>query len=247
MSTDIDLNDTNVLRKDQLKKTGEEYSVVLLSAKNIDQILSLQDIAFANLKGQESMFLANNKDRNFFEKHFANGNQVIGIVHDGRLIAQAIIVNPTKANPTTGMAIDIDQPLNKIAVMQGAIVDPAYRGNNLQGVLVDERMAVSKKNGRTEIYSEVALNNSFSWSVLLKKGLEIEATGKSPYTGADVYVMHGHLPALRRDFAASAPRAVVPQSDVPKQEKLLKEGYKGVEFDKTKSTITFARPAPGRP
>src|ERR1700722_14739448 len=95
---DIDLRDTKVLGTNRLEKTGEEYSLVLLSAKNIDQILALEDVAFANLSAEEQTYLLR-KDRDFFEKHFAAGNDVLGIIHKGRLAAQSVIVNPTPARP----------------------------------------------------------------------------------------------------------------------------------------------------
>ena len=41
MSIDIDLQDTTVLATDRLKTTGEEYALVLLSEKHIDQVHAL--------------------------------------------------------------------------------------------------------------------------------------------------------------------------------------------------------------
>ncbi len=244
MATDINLIDITVLRTDRLEKTGEQYALVSLSAQNIDQILALKDIAFDNLGAGEKTYLADNKDRDFFESHFAVGNEVLGIVHDGHLIAQAIIVNPTPANPETGLAIEVDAPIDSIAVLQGAIVHPDYRGNHLQGVLVDERIAMAERNGRTEIFSEVALNNSFSWFVLMKKGLHIESTGISPHTGAEVYVMRGKPPALHLTFNGSAEdKRQCPQLDIAQQKDLLAAGYKGTGFDPAGKTLTFQRPA----
>ncbi len=247
MGTDIGLHDIKILKTGRLEKTGEEYSLAQLSARNIDQVLALQDVAFAHLTGEENVYLAA-KDRGFFEKHFDAGNEVLGIVHNNRLIAQAIIVNPTPARPHTGIDMQIDAPLETIAVLQGAIVDPAYRGNSLQGVLVDERLALSAKNGRTEIFSEVALSNSFSWSVLLQKGLHIACTGISPYTGAEVYVLRGRITSPDARFDENTGKetcareiTVCPQADVARQKQLLAAGYKGTRFDRINRTITFQR------
>jgi len=244
MDTEIDLNGTEVLRTGQLKKIHEEYSVVALSARHIDQILALKEVAFAHLRDGEQVYLANNKDRIFFEEHFSAGDAVIGIVHNGRLIAQGIIVNPTPARPETGIAIEMDVPIETVAVLQGAIVHPDYRGNNLQAVLIDERIDVSVRNGRMEIFSEVALGNSFSWGVLMKKGLHIESTGISPYTGAEVYVLRGHISRLRQPRKLRAKDSCAcPLTDVEQQKELLAAGYKGTQFDPAEKIITFERAA----
>jgi hypothetical protein len=244
MDTGIDLNETAVHRTGRLKKTGEEYLLVSLSAQHIDQILALKELAFAHLGERERVYLANNKDRVFFEDHFSAGNAVIGIVHDSRLIAQAIIVNPTAARPETGIDIEMDVPIETVAVLQGAIVHPDYRGNNLQAVLVDERIAVSERNGRTEVFAEVALGNSFSWGVLMQKGLHIESTGISPYTGAEVYVLRGHVPSLRGQRQGAVNDCIVCQlTDVDQQKELLAAGYRGTRFNADEKTLTFERAA----
>lgn len=242
MGTTINLSDTNALKTGRFKKTGEEYSLVLLAASHIDHILGLQNIAFSHLTENEKFYLAN-KDRNFFENHFAVGNETLGIVHKGHLIAQAIIVNPTQASPKTGIDLEIDVPLETVAVLQGAIVHPDYRGNQLQGVLIEERLAVSQKNGRMEILSEVAIGNSFSWSALLRKGLHIESIGQSPFTGAEVYVLRAHLASLGKLLKSGGTKVVCAQTDLAKQKELLANGYKGATYDPVHRTITFQRPA----
>ena len=174
-----DLHNTEVLKTGRLKKTGEEYTVVSLSSQHIDQILALRESVYSNLDEAEKFYLAA-KDRSFFEGHFSVGNEAIGIVHAGRLIAQALVVYPTAECPETGLGVPIDEPLDMVTVLQGAIVDPAFRGNSLQGVMIDERLAMAERRGRSEVYTQVALGNLPSWSSLLKKGMHMENIGISP-------------------------------------------------------------------
>lgn len=242
MGSTINLSDASALKTGRFKKTGEEYSLVSLAAGHIDHILGLQDVAFSHLTENEKFYLAN-KDRSFFENHFAVGNETLGIVHKGRLIAQAIIVNPTQASPKTGIDLEIDVPLETVAVLQGAIVHPDYRGNQLQGILIEERLAVSRKNGRMDILSEVAIGNSFSWSVLLQKGLHIESVGHSPFTGAEVYVLRGHLASLGKLSNNGGMKVICARTNLTKQKELLADGYKGTTYDPVNRTITFQRPA----
>ena len=242
----IDLHSIEVLKTGRLKKTGEEYAVVSLSSQNIDQILALREAVYSRLDEGEKVYLAA-KDRAFFEWHFAMGNEALGIVHANRLVAQALIVYPTADCPETGIGMQIEEPLDTVSVLQGAIVDPAYRGNSLQGVMIDERLAMAERKGRREVYTQVALGNLPSWSVLLKKGMYIKNIGTSQYTGADVYVMHCYASSVRSDFNNDAVK-LCPQDYIGEQKELFATGYKGTGFDPAEKTITFqrtTRQAPG--
>jgi hypothetical protein len=242
MNTAIDLRETTVLATNRLRKTGEEYSLVFLSARHIGQILALQETGFAELAADERHYLIK-KDRAFFEKHFAAGNNMLGVVHDNKLVAQSIIVNPTAAHPKTGMTdIQLKMPVDTITILQGVIVDPACRGNNLMGVMVDTWLAEAEKAGRTEVISECAVENLFSWFVFLKKGLHIESIGRDPADGTGVYHLHGRLPSLSEAFNQSAKKsAACAQTDMKQQKKLLAKGYKGTAFDPDKGTLEFRR------
>jgi hypothetical protein len=238
---DLSITDVTTLETGHLLKTGEEYSLVRLSATNIDQILALQDIAFANLTKDQGDYLLR-KDRDFFTNHFAAGGDMLGIVHNGNLIAQSIIVNPTKEHPKTGMGLQPDKALRKLTILQGVIVDPTYRGNRLMETMVDAWMRVSVKNGRSEALAEVMPGNLYSWGVFLNKGMHIEAIGIDPADNTEVYNLHAHLP-LHRIFKHSA-KTKIPsaQTDIDAQKELLKHGYKGAKFDREGGHIVFRLP-----
>ena len=241
-ATTLSITDIKTLETGHLKKTGEEYSLVLLSDKNIDQILALEDIAFASLSPEEEAYLLK-KDRNFFKQHFATGNAMLGIVHEGKLIAQSVIVNPTPAHPKIGMEMPLKVPVSSLTVLQGVIVDPAYQGNNLMGVMTDAWLTMSEKNGRTEALAEVMPGNLYSWSVFLRKGMHIESISVNPIDNVEVYNIHGHLPSLSKVFNDSARKSkICARNDLAAQKKLIADGYKGVKLDATKAHMEFRRP-----
>ena len=221
-ATDIDLHDITAISTGRLEKTGAAYSLVLLSPENVGQILALEAIALASLPQAERAYLAM-KDRAFFESHFAAGNDVLGVIHDGRLIAQSIVVNPTADHPETGLAENarIDTPIDKATVLQGVAVDPAYRGNRLMEAMVDAWMVQAEKQGRTEARAAVATGNEASWSVFVKKGMSIETTGISPYTASEVFILRGRLSGdfnsktNARPQAAAVQRAAQPSRSRP--------------------------------
>lgn len=247
MTTAIDLSTTQFLKNGTLPKTGSDYALVFLGPAHIGQILALQDIAFADLSPAEEGFLLK-KEGGFFQDHFAHGGAMLGIVADGKLVAQSAIVKPTAQHPKHGM---VDMPEiagvapEKISVQQNVIVDPAYRGNNLMGVMVVEWLAESQKAGRTEVISEVAVDNVYSWYPYLKNGLHIEGIGVDASDGTKLYNMHGRLPELRADFAVAAEdkRLHVPHADLDGQKDLFAQGYKATGFSAQEAKLVFHAPA----
>lgn len=107
--------------------TGAPFSIVRLGAAHIDPVHALHQQSIAALGNDEKSFLLE-KPKSFFETHFKNAhdNAVIGILCNGELVGQSIILNPNDAHPQTGMT---DMPAigtpNSITVLQGVSVLPA--------------------------------------------------------------------------------------------------------------------------
>jgi ribosomal protein S18 acetylase RimI-like enzyme len=246
MSTDIDLKITPTLKVGSLKKSGGDFALVSLSAKNIDAILALQDIIFDSLSEQEQSFLLR-KNEEFFEKHFAAGNIVLGVVHNGQLVAQSVVVNPTAQNPKTGMVdMVLDAQPWQVTIIQGVVVHPAYQGNRLMSEMVDAWLAIAEKQGRTHAIAEVAVGNYYSWSIFMKEGLHIHSMGVDPADGTELYNIHAKVAPLVKkrlqpDFNKAGAKNSIKCShaDIEAQKKLLSSGYKGVRFDPASGTIEF--------
>lgn len=246
MNKPLDLDTTTLLKTAPLPKTGGAYALVLLTAEHIDQILTLQDKAFGTLSPQEQTFLLR-KTRDFFEKHFAEGNTVLGVVHNGTLIAQSIVINPTTRNPKTGMVdMKLEGKADKISILQGIVVDPDYRGNHLMTVMIDVWLTLAKKQARTQAISEVAVGNMYSWYNFLKEGLQIHSIGTDPTDGTQVYNMHAAVAPLvkkrlKSTFNRKSAKTAVqcPHADLDAQKKLLSEGYKGTKFNPANDTLEF--------
>jgi len=232
-----------VLGTGYLQRTGEKYALVLLSGQNIDQILNLRHVALTSLAEGEKSYLAGNKDRQFYEKHFAENNEVIGIMIGNRLIAQASILYPTIANPNTGIGLQLNVQLEDMAVLQGAIVDPEYRGNSLQRVLINARLAQASKRGRLDVFCQVSLGNTASLAGLLHEGMHIENISVSLHTGADVYVMHSHVSSTMTGFCTEFDELTleVARSDIRRQKELFSDGYKATAMDRAAKIITLQK------
>ncbi len=239
----------NVLKSGTLKKTGAPYTIIALGAEDIPQILKLQDAVFDSLTAEEQNYLLR-KEKGFFENHFSKGNMVLGIVSEGQLIAQSVILHPTAQNPKSGMT---DMILNakpeEITVLQGVIVHPDFRGNKLMTFMVDEWLGVAKQEGRKHALAEVTTGNFFSWSVFLKEGLAIHSLGHDDIDGSDLYNMYAKVgPLMKQRLKGSFNDAAAPSSvkvgvnDLESQKTLTRAGFLGVAFDAANQDVVFNAP-----
>ena len=248
MNQDINITNNTVLKTSPMKKAAGNYALVLLQPKDIGAMLELQAEIFAALPPEQESYL-HHKDEKFLSKHFASGNIALGIVHNGKLVAQSIVVNPTAANPDTGMT-DPDLKIipQKSTIIQGVVVHPNYRGNNLMTVMVDEWLAIAKSQKRTHAYSEVTVENHHSWSVFLKEGLHITGIAHDPVDNSTVYDMHASVTHLikqraKADFNKAATiSAPCHASQLLAQKALLRKGYVGVSFNAANQNILFRAP-----
>lgn len=239
-----------VLHQGTFAKTSESYEVTMQTIDNLDEITRLHQEIFDRLEEHEKPYLIE-RDKSYFENHFEQGHVVVGVVHNGRLVAQALMTLPSEEYPYTGMT-DMNMsslPLEKIAVLNGAIVHPDYRGNSLQTVLTEARIKLAEMRGREHLVSEVAVNNRFSWSTLLKSGLSIHSLGTDSDDGTQLYNLHirandrGTVHKLRNEFNHNSRRNIVScsQNNLEAQQILISLGYRGVANDIAGQTIQFAR------
>lgn len=231
---------SEILKTGVLPKTGGSYTIGLLSTQHIDQVLDLQSATLQKLSPQEKTFLAK-RDRSFLEKHFAAGNLMIGITHKGRLIAQSIVANPaTYPGVVSGL----------VSILKGVIVDQAYRGNGLMTLMVDCWLDIAQQEKRRHALAVVVTANTYSWSVFMQQGLDIQSMGIDPDDGSQIYNMHADVATLRAGMfmpkfncRSHKGSTLCAKDDLATQEKLLATGYRGVDFD-AKQEVIYFKPQP---
>ena len=188
---------------------GALYGAVLLNQEHVDAVAALHAQTIAGLGPDEKTFMLP-KSRDYFAAHLQKGagNAILGIVSEGKLVAQAVIRHPTAADPADGM-VDmhlIYRPppgrslLRKAfdwlehragpedeTVMQAVSVAPGYRGRQLINVMIGHWLEHAKAHGRTQAFAEVDVRNIASWSGFIKGGLNLESMGRDPADGTPVY------------------------------------------------------------
>jgi hypothetical protein len=254
----IDIAAFRPFAQGKLKTTGQLYEIGILPAANAAEMKAFHDYILKRLaKDEKSFFL--DKSLSFFEKLYTSGGTggVIGIVCEGKLIAQAAITHPTKADPYTGMT-DIDMKaigeVETVSILQAVGVLPEMRGNNLMERLIDGWIGHATALGRTHVMAEVDTRNIASWNSFLKGGLDLAGMGVDPSDGSTLYNVHekiGNIPGkkLRPLFnrASGAEIFVCRLDNVEKQQDLFAAGYKGVAVHKASASILFRKDKAPKP
>lgn len=249
MTKPFNLENAHILKKGQLTTTKQEFMLVLQRPEHISHMVALQQEVMDGLTEAQKSYLIP-RDHAYFEAHFAHGNVVLGAVVDGKLIAQSLMTTPSPEHPYTGMTdMEIKMPLSQIAVLNGTVVHPDFRGNNLQNLFVDARLMLAKLQGRVHVLSEIAVENCNSWNNLLQEGLQIHSIGVDDSDGTVLYNMHADLSKLKGKLVQqfnekSGPNTkICAQNDIEAQKKLISSGLKGVAYDKNTKQLMFDKPA----
>jgi hypothetical protein len=248
MDRDIDIGTVAVLATGAFAKTGAAYQIVQLTPEHIGQMQALQNNIQAVLPEDSKGFLLP-RAREDFEASFANGDSMIGILHQGQLIAQGAMVLPTAQNPTTGIDVKLDVPPEQIMILQGMMVEPDFRGHHLMEIMKNAQLTLAKQLGRSHVLAAIDVRNRTSYIIALASGFEIYTISNKVLKHdikTTVYGLYAPIERLiRRDFnqAAAAKNAerLVELDNIPLQEQLLKEGYKGIGYSSSTKTIGFQK------
>ncbi|WP_435641638.1 GNAT family N-acetyltransferase [Micavibrio aeruginosavorus] len=225
-------NDCPVLYKGTLRDHSV-YSVVKLDKSHLSDIIGLHNKAIQMLTEAEKAFMLP-KPASFFVDHFNrnHGNTVVGVVHKGKLIGEAIVLNPSIDHPKTGM---VDMPpvgaADDITLLQGVTVLPTYRNNGLMHSMVKAWLNHGIQANKGHALAEVDVNNIASWATFLDQGMEIPSIGVDPSDGTVVYNLHETLPNIQKKRLTQAFNEVAdgcktcPMHDIETQKSMLDQGY----------------------
>ncbi len=236
--------------------TGARYDIVVLTPEHIDQIKSLLDATVAGLGPDEQQYMIP-KSREYLEHHMhkGDGNGAIGVVSEGKLIAQFLVYHPTAA--------DIDGVLGYVpegvaaedmTVLGGACVSKEYRGHGLMNRLVWNWLDYSSGWGRTHAAADIDVHNTPSWAAFIRAGLSLEHFMTDPRDGGLIYTAHEEVAkakALRLtpefNRHAGLPAVEVNGHDYANQKALMDSGYNAVAWDRQRQVMLLRHTRPPQP
>jgi hypothetical protein len=190
------------------------------------------------------------KSESYFAAHFnmGDGNAFLGVISEGRLVAQAMILHPTAAEPETGM-VDMAPvgPPQAVSVLQAVAVLPECRGAGLMNRLVAQWLEHAAAYGRDHVLAEIEVRNTASWAAFLTAGLNLQSIGRDPADGTLVYNAHEHVATARTKKLTNvfndAATIACPASDIARQQELMKDGYVAAGWDRAQKLLAMRKPA----
>jgi GNAT superfamily N-acetyltransferase len=191
----------------------------VLTEADVDAVLTLH---LELVRGVAADLVAT-ETREFFADHVARCGRLFGYFAGPDLVAYAVLGLPGVGDPNFGVDHDLTtEQLARVAHLDGAGVDPRYRGHGLQQNLTRWRLDAARAVGRTIALSTVAPANGASLDNALACGLTARALAVR---------YGGWRYLLRRDLDRKA-RMVGEQrwvagQDLDTQQALLQAGWRG--------------------
>lgn len=141
-----------------------------LGKDDVDEVFTLHRRVIRTLPSD----LVAREIREFFLDHVEYKGRLLGLFTRQGLVAYAVLglPGPAHANFGTDHHLPADQML-RVAHLDGASVDPLYRGNHLHRLLVHWRLDEARAAGRPIVLSTTAPGNFHSLDNLLACGLLI--------------------------------------------------------------------------
>lgn len=159
---------------------------------------------------------------------------------DGGLAAQSIAIHPLQGDHAERVdMLDMDLPdeVHRLSTFCAVMTHPAHRGRNLMQRMMDEWKYAAARDRRPHLLGCITRSNVQSWSQFLKAGLVITGAGFDPSDDSTVYYAHRNtqnpIVVDRQDV-----RIVSDETQLSKVQKLLSEGYVGVEAERKEAQYT---------
>lgn len=156
-----------------MKINTNEVTIRLCTEKDVEQIHSIQEITIDHFKDHELGYFLPFKKESYqrIVNDPINDGEIYGAFYQDKMIAWIFLsVAPrmeelkSKIPSIKGTCADID----------GILVLPEYRGNNLQNILVKHLEDRCKELGINNVVAEVTFGNDYSLRNLENSGYEIK-------------------------------------------------------------------------
>ena len=232
------------MKKEIILKNGLKADIRPLDYAELGQAADLHHRVYEALPEDQKAFVLP-KSLQDFEDIANEGGMVLGAIIDGQLVGIAAMRMPDERAPETGLAYAPEAvALNKLVILQGTVVDPAFQGFALQQELIEARIAIAYAQGREYAMSEVEKENYASLKSLMKRGFHVESAVIDPRDQAAVFSLGLSLKQRfqKADEAGRAEYADKKLQKLPLAQfnavgKVLAEGGRGVALEQAEDGI----------
>jgi predicted GNAT superfamily acetyltransferase len=182
--------------KSMIHKSSQKLvrvSFEVLSADDIQAILTLENLVMAKLKDQTYYYSGG---EHYYQKIFFDYGTFLGVkTNFAQLIAfSALITTYEKEILEYARLVDLNKrPWTEICILDTVVVAPEFRGNGIQRELVQQLMELAKiKHSKKYMLCTVHPENTFSLNNFIKLGFEIKSS-KIIYGGLSRYILLKNL------------------------------------------------------
>lgn len=150
-----------------------DITIKLCNSDNVKEIFKIQNIVIDNFKENEKGFFLPFKKESYLKivNDPINDGEIYGAFLNNKMIAWIFLSVSHRMKEIKSYIPDIE---GSCADIDGVIVLPEYRGNNLQNILVRHLEQRAKELGIKNIVAEVTFGNEYSLRNLQSLGYEIK-------------------------------------------------------------------------
>lgn len=209
------------------------YEMLLINEDYLEDVLALQAFVSNSLDNEET-FVADSREFMLEEILAPDRGRMIGVFAEGKLIAYRNISFP-KPDSDYNLGRETDLPedeRSKVSILEATVVHPQYRGNRLQARLLKHTIPLIEELGYFHVFSTISPYNYPS----LKNVMDADLVIRDLKCRGGVY--EGKLRfLLARDLRKPynidlIEKIVLSNSDIEKQQALLKKGFIGYKLEK---------------
>lgn len=228
----------------------QSANVVLVESGALKAVADLHVSVMKELTEEEKSFMLG-KSRKDFEALYSNPeNGVVGVVHDGNLVAKAHMVCPTAEKPYAWHdgVTPVAEP-DQISVTQGVCVASSHRGNEFMVSMLRAWEDHARGLGKTHLVAEAEIKNKHSLENFLSAGFNIHAVAVDATDQTPVFVLAKDLTKrFYADINGYGEVQIVPaqDSEFDRHQRMIEQGYVGVGMTTDYANVLYGRsPMPG--
>ena len=226
------------------KKVQDEYIMRTIAEGELKTAVELQKYVYEQLPDKQVLYMDTYEE---MLSDMQNGAKVIGVFNkDKEMIAYRYIGFPGATEKNLGNDIKLsEEELTKVAHLEATVVHPAYRGNSLQSLTLQQAIPFIKESGYGHVLCTVSPQNVYSLFNIIKNGLRIKALKKKYGTYKDGrdgmwrFILHRNLEPKALEKTNQLLR--IPLGDLDHQKKLISEGFEGLWLYKESKTLSYVR------
>ena len=222
----------------------EEYKMELLGKDRLREVIELQQRVYDKLPNKDVLYMDS-----YYEmlEDMEAGAKVIGVQNEeNRIIAYRYIAFPGNDKRNLGYDINLaEEEMHKVVHLETTVVDPVYRGNNLQSLTLETAKEMVKKDGYEHLLCTVSPYNFYSLYNIMKNGLKIKAL-KKKYGSNEIgdeglwrFVLHNDI--KKQSILNPIDTVISKWANLDMQKELIDRGYIGYELYKDNRALNYMK------